>query len=136
MPSQTSAQPSAARRGTVAAAAPHVLDLMLMDGALEHIAQARGSIEDGEDLEKHQLLTAAVQIVGELRSSLDVHGGGPFAVNLDDLCDYMSRQLVAANLQNRVATLDEVSHLLREVRTAWVMMPLEARITRADAIRK
>jgi flagellin-specific chaperone FliS len=33
----------------------------------------------------------------------------------------MSRQLVAANLQNRVATLDEVADLLREVRTAWGM---------------
>jgi flagellar protein FliS len=72
--------------------------------------------------------------VGELRSSLDLHQGGPFAANLDDLCEYMSRQLAAANLHNRVATLDEVAHLLREVRTAWVMVPREARFARAAAI--
>jgi flagellar protein FliS len=99
------------------------MDLMLMDSALEQIAQARRWMNHEDSREKHQLLSTAVQIVGELRSSLDVLEGDPLAANLDDLYDYMSRQLVAANLQNRVATLDEVSHLLREVRSAWVMVP-------------
>jgi flagellar protein FliS len=92
---------------------------MLMNGALERIADARGYMEDGESLEKHRLLSAAVQIVENLRSNLDVCRGGPLVVNLDDVYGYMSRQLVSANLQDRVATLDEVSDLLREVRSAW-----------------
>ena len=96
--------------------------LVLMDNALRRIDQARQWMDDEDSLEKHHLLSAAVQIVGELRSTLDVRAGGPLAVNLDDLCDYMSRQLVAANLQNRVATLDEVADLLREIRIAWGMM--------------
>jgi flagellar secretion chaperone FliS len=95
--------------------------LVLMDNALRRIDQARHWMDDEDSLEKHQLLNAAVQIVGELRSTLDMRAGGPYAANLDDLCDYMSRQLVAANLQNRVANLDEVAGLLREVRTAWGM---------------
>lgn len=109
--------------------------LTLMDSALERIDQARRWMDFEDSVEKHYLLSAAVQIVGELRSSLDVHEGGPFAANLDDLCEYMSRQLVAANLQNRVATLDEVADLLREVRTAWVMVPPEARFAHVAAIR-
>ena len=96
--------------------------LVLMDNALRRIDQARQWMDDEDSLEKHHLLSAAVQIVGELRSTLDMRAGGPLAVNLDDLCDYVSRQLVAANLQNRVAALDEVADLLREVRTAWGMM--------------
>ncbi|MDB6104250.1 MAG: flagellin-specific chaperone [Gammaproteobacteria bacterium] len=95
--------------------------LVLMDNALRRIDQARHWMDDEDSLEKHHLLNAAVQIVGELRSTLDVRAGGPYAANLDDLCDYMSRQLVAANLQNRVTNLDEVAGLLREVRTAWGM---------------
>jgi flagellar protein FliS len=95
--------------------------LVLMDNALRRINQARHWMDDEDSLEKHHLLNAAVQIVGELRSTLDMRAGGPYAANLDDLCDYMSRQLVAANLQNRVANLDEVAGLLREVRTAWGM---------------
>jgi flagellar protein FliS len=93
--------------------------LVLMDNALRRIDQARHWMDDEDSLEKHHLLSAAVQIVGELRSTLDVRAGGPYAANLDELCDYMSRQLVAANLQNRVAALDEVAGLMREVRTAW-----------------
>jgi flagellar protein FliS len=96
--------------------------LVLMDNALRRIDQARHWMDGEDTLEKHHLLNAAVQIVGELRSTLDVRAGGPYAVNLDDLYDYMSRQLVAANLQNRVAALDEVAGLLREVRSAWGMM--------------
>ena len=96
--------------------------LVLMDNALRRIDQARHWMDDEDSFEKHQLLRAAVQIVGELRSTLDVRAGGPYAANLDDLCDYMSRQLVAANLQNRVAALDEVADLLRQVRAAWGMM--------------
>jgi flagellar protein FliS len=95
--------------------------LVLMDNALRRIDQARHWMDDEDSLEKHHLLNAAVQLVGELRSTLDMRAGGPYAANLDDLCDYMSRQLVAANLQNRVANLDEVAGLLREVRTAWGM---------------
>ena len=98
------------------------MNLVLMDNALRRIDQARHWMDDEDSLEKHHLLKAAVQIVGELRSTLNARAGGPYAANLDDLCDYMSRQLVAANLQNRVATLDEVADLLREIRIAWGMM--------------
>ncbi len=87
-----------------------------MDSALERIDQAR-FVTDNSDL-----LAGAVQIVDELRSTLNVRDGGPFAANLDDLCEYMSRRLVAANLQNQVATLDEVADLLREIRkNAWMV---------------
>ena len=96
--------------------------LVLMDNALRRIDQARHWMDDEDSLEKHHLLNAAVQIVGELRSTLDMRAGGPYAVNLDDLCDYMSRQLVAANLQNRGATLDEVADLLRDILIAWGIM--------------
>jgi flagellar secretion chaperone FliS len=98
------------------------MSLTLMDSALERIDRARLSWE------KHDLLAGAVQIVGELRSTLNVREGGPFAANLDDLCEYMSRRLVSANLQNRAcspqghATLDEVADLLREIRkNAWMV---------------
>ena len=101
----------------------HGLDLLLIDSVLEHIALARPWMDHEESREKDHLLTAAVQIVGELRSSLDFYASRPHAANLDDLCDYITRQLVAANVQNRASTLDEVADLLREVRTAWMMVP-------------
>jgi flagellar protein FliS len=128
--STLAAYQSVATHGGVAAGDPHRLIVMLMDGALERIARARGCIQNGHIADKNQLLSAAVAIIDELRCSLDLNNGGPIAANLDDLYDYMCRQLIKANLNNRIATLDEVSHLLGEIRSAWIALPAEARALR------
>ncbi|HEY8509941.1 MAG TPA: flagellar export chaperone FliS [Steroidobacteraceae bacterium] len=128
--STLAAYQSVATHGGVAAADPHRLILMLMDGALDRIAQARGCLQHGAMSEKNRLISSAVQIVEELRASLDLNAGGTIAANLDDLYDYMGRQLLKANLTNRIETLDEVSHLLNEIRSAWIALPAEARALR------
>ena len=118
---------SAQAHGGVAAADPHRLIVMLMDGALERIATARGCMTRGDTAEKARLINRAVSIIGELRSSLDLNSGGPIAVNLGELYDYMCRRLLKATAENRVEMLDEVTKLLNEIRTAWVGIPSEAR---------
>jgi flagellar protein FliS len=118
---------SAQAHGGVAAADPHRLIVMLMDGALERIATARGCMARGASGEKAQLLNRAVSIIGELRSSLDPKAGGQVATNLGELYDYMCRRLLKATAENRVELLDEVAKLLHEIRTAWVAIPSEAR---------
>ena len=65
--------------------------------------------------------------LGELRADLDLAGGGAFAANLDDLYGYMGRRLRSAELADGLAALDEVSHLLEALRTAWAFMPAEVR---------
>jgi flagellar protein FliS len=118
---------SAQAHGGVAAADPHRLIVMLMDGALERIATARGCLTRGETAEKARLINRTVSIIGELRSSLDPKAGGQVATNLGELYDYMSRRLLKATAENRVELLDEVAKLLHEIRTAWVAIPNEAR---------
>ena len=118
---------SAQAHGGVAAADPHRLVVMLMDGALERIATARGCLTRGDTAEKARLINRAVSIIGELRSSLDFKGGGQIATNLGELYDYMCRRLLKATAENRVEMLDEVTKLLNEIRTAWVAIPNEAR---------
>lgn len=129
-PSTLAAYQSVATHGGVAAADPHQLIVMLMDGALERIARARGCMQNGAMADKNQMISAAVAIIDELRCSLDLAKGGPLAANLDDLYDYMCRQLIKANLNNRAATLDEVANLLNEIRSAWIALPAEARALR------
>ena len=118
---------SAQAHGGVAAADPHRLIVMLLDGALERIATARGCMTRGDTAEKARLINRAVSIIGELRSSLDLNSGGPIAVNLGELYDYMCRRLLKATAENRVEMLDEVTKLLHEIRAAWVAIPNEAR---------
>jgi flagellar secretion chaperone FliS len=117
---------SASAHGGVAAADPHRLIVMLMDGALERISTARGCIARGDRVEKARLLNRAVSIIGELRNSLDLQGGGQLAANLGELYDYMGRRLLKATSENRMEMLDEVSNLMHEIRSAWVSIPKEA----------
>ena len=118
---------SAQAHGGVAAADPHRLIVMLLDGALERISTARGCMARGDTAEKARLINRAVSIIGELRNSLDLNAGGPLAANLGELYDYMGRRLLKATTENRVEMLDEVTKLLNEIRTAWVAIPNEAR---------
>jgi flagellar protein FliS len=106
---------------------PHRLVVMLMDGALERIATARGLMSNGGGAEKAQLLHRAVAIIDELRNSLNFKAGGDVSRNLDSLYDYMCVRLMQANSANKPEWLDEVSRLLGEVRAAWLAIPAHSR---------
>jgi flagellar protein FliS len=107
----------------VDAADPQRLIVMMMDGALERIATARGLMMHGGSAEKAQLLHRAVAIIDELRNCLDFKAGGALATNLDSLYEYMCQRLMQANASNKPEWLDEVSRLLAEIRTAWLQIP-------------
>ncbi|MCY1289570.1 Flagellar secretion chaperone FliS [compost metagenome] len=100
-------------------ASPHRLIQMLMQGGLERIAQARGAIERKSISEKGELIGKAISIIGGLREPLDHQVGGELSQNLDSLYEYMTLRLIEANRESDIAKLDEVSGLLREVKSAW-----------------
>ena len=122
--SKLAAYQSVAVHGGLATDDPHRLILMLMDGTLQRIAAARGCLERNDLGQKAQLLQRAIALIAELRGSLDHQKGGALAHNLDELYDYMTRQLVRANVENRAAPLDEVASLMTEIRLAWKTVPL------------
>jgi flagellar secretion chaperone FliS len=123
---------SVATHGGIADGDPHRLILMLMDGALERLAMARGCLQRGDIGQKAALIQRVVAIIDELRASLDLQRGGSLAVNLRELYDYMERQLVRANAENRLGGLEEVTALLAEIRSAWAAVPLAVRGTPAS----
>jgi flagellar protein FliS len=122
--SKLAAYQSVAVHGGIAADDPHQLVLMLMDGAMQRIAAAHGCLERRDLGQKAQLLQRAITIIAELRGSLDHQRGGALAQNLAELYEYMTRQLVRANAENKLHLLEEVSGLLAEVRSAWVAVPM------------
>ncbi len=100
-------------------ASPHRLIQMLMEGGLTRLAQANGAIERGQLTLKGDVLGKAIAIIGGLRSSLDLQNGGELAHNLDSLYDYMIRRLSRANSSNDPALVEEVSSLLRQIKSGW-----------------
>ena len=110
---------------SVEAASPHRLIEMLMSGAMEKIAFAKGFMERGNISEKGGHISWAISIIEGLRASLDLKTGGEIAQNLDDLYDYMTRRLARANVENNPDILDEVASLMSSVKNAWEQVPNE-----------
>lgn len=105
---------------SVTAADPHKLISMLFQGALLAIANAKNGMLRKDIPAKGAAISKAIAIIGEgLNASLDKKVGGDLAQNLSSLYDYMVMRLVAANLNNDMAVLDEVARLLSELKGAW-----------------
>jgi flagellar protein FliS len=108
----------------VETADPHKLILMLFEGAMLAVASAslhmkrNGGAEDVA--RKGEAISKAINIITNgLKASLDQTAGGELAAKLGALYDYMSARLLHANLNNQPAILDEISHLLAELKGAW-----------------
>ncbi|MBQ0720120.1 MAG: flagellar export chaperone FliS [Gammaproteobacteria bacterium] len=112
-------------QGAVNDASPHMLIAMLLRGALDNIAVARGAIGRGETALKGEKIGRAIDIVDNLRSSLDLAVGGEVAQNLKDLYDYMEGRLLSANMEDNTQALEEVASLLGEIAQGWNAMPEE-----------
>ncbi len=102
---------------------PRRLVIMLYDGALACITEAKGHLARGNVPAKGIAIGRAMRILQEgLAASLDTSAGGDIARQLGDLYEYVARRLLIANLRNDVASLDEAARLLAELRGAWVSL--------------
>ncbi len=104
----------------VSAADPHKLISMLYQGALVAIANAKNGMMRKDVAVKGMGISKATLIIDDgLNASLDKEVGGELAINLSSLYDYMVSRLVAANLNDDLAALDEVARLLNDLKSAW-----------------
>lgn len=119
----------------VPGADPHKLILMLYQGALLAIASAKNQMQRKDISGKGASISKAIAIIDEgLKASLDSNAGGELAQNLSALYEYMCQRLLAANLKNDTAALDEVSRLLSELKEAWeAIRPAAAQPQQQDA---
>lgn len=118
---------------SVMEADPHQLILLLMSGAMDAIATARGHLANGRVQAKGEQIGRAIAIIDGLRASLDRSASEELTDNLDDLYQYMTRRLLEANVSDRDEWLAEVSDLLREIRSAWEAIPPELRRVTSSA---
>ena len=104
-------------------ASPHRLVQMLMEGVLEKIALAKGSMANKEIASKGENISKAIGIIGGLKSSLNTEEGGTLAENLSHLYDYMANRLVVASLRDDESILDEIASLMVEIKMGWDGIP-------------
>jgi flagellar protein FliS len=118
----------------VAAANPHKLILMLFEGAMLAVASAKMHMQRKEIAKRGEAISKALMIIESgLKASLDLKAGGQMAERLHALYDYMLRRLLYANINERPEALDEVSHLLAELNSAWVQIGSTPQVAAAPA---
>lgn len=115
------------QRQSILTASSGQLVLMLYDGVLRFLAQARQGFRLPEDdytrIEQiNEGLQRAQAIITELQINLDHGAGGDVAGNLDRLYDYYSRRLLEANLRKQEEPVEEVERLVGQLRDGWAEM--------------
>jgi flagellar secretion chaperone FliS len=107
-------------------ASPHQLVAMLLEGALDRIARARGALRNGDRSAKLANVGATISILEYLKLSLDMKAGGQIAQRLSDLYDFCLQHLVKANAADDPRMLDQVADVLRPLKQGWDEMPRKA----------
>ena len=102
---------------SIKTASPGELTLMLYNGCIKFINQAKQFIEQ-KDIEKaNNAIVRAQDIIQELLVTLNMDY--EISKNLAALYDFMYRRLIDANISKDVEALDEVLDLVTELRDTW-----------------
>lgn len=108
-------------------ASPGQLVLMLYDGALRFMGQAKDAFGlDEDNVRRIEMINTALirtqNILAELQTGLNLEAGGEHAANLDRLYDYYLRRLLECNVTKKIEPLLEVERLVSELRDGWAEM--------------
>ena len=96
--------------------------LLLYDGALRSLQLAREKMLAKDYGAKGLYISKALDIIGELSSSLNMEKGGELATNLNNLYFLCMARLLDANLKMSVERLDSVCDILSGLRSAYAQI--------------
>lgn len=105
------------QQNAVLTASPGELTLMLYNGCLKFLNQAKKAVQDKNIEAKHINLSKAQNIISELIVTLNFDY--PISKDMRRLYDYMNRRLMEANIKNDTEIIIEVEGLVTEFRDAW-----------------
>ncbi|EPZ39927.1 flagellar protein FliS [Anoxybacillus ayderensis] len=101
----------------VQTASPGELTLMLYNGCLKFIAQAKKAIEEKNIEARNTNLLKAQKIIQELMVTLNMEY--EVAKSMMTMYDYMYRRLVEANIKSDIVILEEIEGYVKEFRDTW-----------------
>ena len=122
-PANPYAKASAYKSTSVNTSSPADLVLMLYDGILRFLNNARGGFSIKDPVAYHQIINENLQkaqaIIRELRSCLDVEKATEFGETMSGLYDYFDRRLQEANMEKTIEPIDEIYDRVTIIRNAW-----------------
>lgn len=112
-------KPSAYQSTQVSTANRVKLVVLMYDGAIRFITEAKEKSAIGDLAGKGLAISKAQRIIHELSSALDMRRGGEVAASLSQVYSRISRNLINANITRKLEDFDESLESLRNLRGAW-----------------
>jgi flagellar secretion chaperone FliS len=110
--------------------------VLLYDGAIRRIKEARQAIEERRINDRYVAIAKATAILEGLQGCLDLERGGAIARNLDQIYTYLVLRLARIHLENDVTLCDEVTARLSELRDSWAQIADGSGADRAPGVRE
>lgn len=89
--------------------------LLVLDGGLRFLRQAREALVADDVRRFCESLTSAQAIVSELQATLDMERGGEIAIQLNRLYDFMLLRLTEANAGRSAQHIDDATGVLATI---------------------
>ncbi len=114
-------------KARVASATPPELVVMLLEGALTAVVEAKGHMAHRRILERGTAISKATSILAALSENLNMETGGLVAQRLRGLYNHMIWRLHLAHLKNDAAILDEAGNQLVALKGTWTSVGAPSR---------
>jgi flagellar protein FliS len=98
---------------------PLELVVMLYDGALASLTEARAAAATADARKRSAAVSKALSIICALQETLNLDEGGTVAAELDRLYSYATQRLLDVTVKNDHMAIAEVHRLLTGLRDAW-----------------
>jgi flagellar protein FliS len=116
------------RRTEAQSASPLQLVVMLYDGALRFLNEARAAQATGNMARRAAALRRVAAIVAECQSTLDLERGGTLAAELDRLYSYISSRLLDVTVKRDATAIDEIYRLMGTLREGWAQAAAQSAV--------
>lgn len=93
--------------------------IMLCEGVVRFNRCAQKAMEEKNVEARTNFINRSLAIISELSNSLNMEEGGEIAGNLARLYDFVSEQLLRANMRNNPAPIEVVNRIMTELKTGW-----------------
>lgn len=100
-------------------ASPKKLVVLLYDGCIKNMKLAELSITEKKLDQAHTALIKSQDIIAELASTLNKEQGGQVAQDLNDIYEYLMRNLIEANRTKDISIVRKNREMMEELREAW-----------------
>lgn len=107
--------------------------VMLYDGAIRYLQQAKEAITEKRIQDRYNLLMKASDVVLGLQGCIDFESGGEVAVTLFDFYSSIDARIISIHRSNDVTTCDQLIKELKDMRDVWQKIDITAAVDSAGA---